>query len=346
MRRLAPTRSAAVLAALVFGAARIAAASPTEAAVSELKSVEPKIRQAWKFDQPAVSEATFRGLAAQTPAARAAERALYETQVARALGLQQKFDDAQAVLDTVAATAAVLPAGSTALHVRARLAIERGRVWNSSGDYGRARPLFEEAVALADSAGLEALAVDAAHMVAIAAGNDSAQADALEWNHRAIARADASKDPEARRWRASLLNNLGWTEHGLGHYDVALDLFQRALAARIEMDDKEGTHFARWTVARCLRSLGRIDEALAAQRALLAQDEKEKSPDGYVYEELGECLLAQHKADEAKPWFARAYAELSTDPWLTRDEPARIERLRKLGGVAAPADSTGAAQKD
>src|SRR5206468_3280997 len=190
-----------------------------------------------------------RALAAQAPAAQAAERALYQTQVARALGLQQRFDEAQAVLDTVEAAAAALPPGATATHVRARLAIERGRAWNSAGDFGRARPLFEQAVALADSAGLEGLAVDAAHMVAI--------------------------------------------------------------AARIEMHDATGGHEARWAVARCLRSLGRIDEALAAQRALLAEDENTRQHDGYVYEEIGECLAAQHKEAEAQPWFAKAYADLS-----------------------------------
>jgi len=232
-----------------------------------------------------------------------------------------------------------MPAGATTQHVRARLFIERGRVLNSSGLPGTARPLFEDAVALADSAGLEALAIDAAHMVAIAAGNDSAKVDALAWNEKALARAEAAKDPEARRWRASLLNNLGWTHHDAGEYAVALGLFQRALAARIEMRDTTGTHFARWTVARCLRSLGRLDEALAQQHALLAADEKDGSPDGYVYEEIAECLYAEKKPDEAKPWFKKAHDELAQDPWLTRQQPERIARLLTLAGgdsTAAP----------
>jgi len=339
LNRFAPTRSAVLVVALA--GALLAAAPRTEAAMSDLRNLEPKIRQTWDFNQPTASEARFRALAAHAGASHAAERALYETQVARALGLQQQFDAAQAVLDTVEQAAATLPQGATATHVRARLTIERGRVWNSGGDFARARPLFEQAVALADSAGLDALAVDAAHMVAIAAFNDSAKADALEWNRRAIARAEAAKDPEARRWRASLLNNLGWTEHDLGHYDVALDLFQRALAARIEMDDTSGTHDARWAVARCLRSLGRIDEALAQQRALLSADAKDGAPDGYVNEEIGECLLAQHKDAEASPYFRAAYELLGADPWLTRQQPDRIARLRTLGG--APADSTTAA---
>src|SRR5439155_16688304 len=109
--------------------------------------------------------------------------------------------------------------------------------------------------------------------------------------------------------------------------------------ARIEMKDAEGTHMARWAVARCLRSLGRLGEALSRQRALLKQDKDEKSPDGYVYEEIGECLTAQQKPAEAAPWFRKAYDALSQDPWLTRDQPARIARLLTLAGgdsTAAP----------
>lgn len=326
--RLAPTRSVVLVVACALA---LAAAPPTEAAVSDLRSLEPTIRETWAFDRPAESEQRFRALAAHEKPASPAH-AILATQVARALGLQQRFDDSNAVLDSVEVEVTPMTPSATTQHVRARLFIERGRALNSAGYPGQARPLFEDAVALADSAGLEALAIDAAHMVAIAAGNDSAKVDALAWNEKALARAEAAKDPEARRWRASLLNNLGWTHHDAGEYAVALDLFQRALAARIEMRDTTGTHFARWTVARCLRSMGRLDEALAQQRALLAADEKDGSPDGYVYEEIAECLYAQKKPDEAKPWFKKAYDELSQDPWLTRDSPARIERLRTLGG--------------
>ena len=44
--------------------------------------------------------------------------------------------------------------------------------------------------------------------------------------------AEASDDERAQRWRASLLNNLGWARHDGGDYEAALALFERALAAR------------------------------------------------------------------------------------------------------------------
>jgi tetratricopeptide (TPR) repeat protein len=206
-------------------------------------------------------------------------------------------------------------------------------VLNSNGEPVKARPMFEDAFALADSAGQAALAVDAAHMVAIAAFNDSAHADALTWNERALAVAESSSDPEARSWRASLLNNLGWTRHGMKEYDKALELFERALAARKEMGDERATREARWTVARGLRSLGRLDEALTIQTVLEAECAKAGEPDGYVYEELGEILYAQGKKEDAKPWFAKAYTELNADPFLRNNEPERMARLKELSGT-------------
>jgi hypothetical protein len=46
---------------------------------------------------------------------------------------------------------------------------------------------------------------------------------------------------------------------------------------------------------------------------------------------LGECLLALNRQAKAGPYFALAYDELSKDPWLADNEPARLERLRQLG---------------
>ena len=100
---LAPFFAAAALALIVTcaGTPCVPLAS-TEAAVSELRPLEKLIRETWDFTKPTVSEQRFRTLAAHEPAARVAARALYDTQVARALGLQQQFDAAQAVLHTIA----------------------------------------------------------------------------------------------------------------------------------------------------------------------------------------------------------------------------------------------------
>jgi hypothetical protein len=79
-------------------------------------------------------------------------------------------------------------------------------------------------------------------------------------------------------------------------------------------------------VARCLRALNRPAEALVLLRQL------EADADGYVWEELGECvLLTAGDAKAAAPYFARAYDALSQDAKLMLDEPERLARLQALG---------------
>jgi tetratricopeptide (TPR) repeat protein len=325
--------SAPLVALLLLALAAPAIGANRKAPMTDLSALERTILDTWDFHDPKGSEARFQALSGSL-AGDPAAALLVRTQVARAQGLQNRMDDANATLDLVARDLTTVKLTSRQeLHLKARLEIERGRVLNSSGESTKARPLFEETFQLADSAGQAGLAVDAAHMVAIAAYNDSAHADALSWNERALAMAESSNDPDARGWRASLLNNLGWTRHDMKEYDKALALFERALAVRREKGNPRDIREARWMVARAQRSLGRLDEALAIQTALEAECAKAGEPDGYVFEELGEVLHAQGKKEDAKPWFAKAYQELNADPYIRNNEVARMARLKELSGT-------------
>ncbi len=235
----------------------------------------------WDFGDPAASEGRFRALLARIDGDPEAA-AVVRTQVARALGLQRRFADAHRALDDLEHEPVARGA-----RIAVRLALERGRVLRSAGDPGQARPLFAAAFERASEAGEDALAVDAAHMLALVEDDPARQA---AWNERALSLAEGSSDPLARRWRASLLNNLGWTRHGEERFNEALELFERALAARQELGETGSIRVARWCVARTLRSLGRVADALAAQQALeaeLAADPAAK-PDGFVIEEVAE----------------------------------------------------------
>jgi tetratricopeptide (TPR) repeat protein len=290
------------------------------------------ILKAWDFTDPDVSEARFRSLAGEHAGRgdRAAACQLM-TQVARAQGLARRFEEAHATLDGVAAAAeAAEPL------VQLRYLLERGRVLNSSKDRERARALFEQAWALGRSAGIDDLAVDAAHMVALAYIDTPERA--LEWNDIGLDAARASSEPRARRWLGPLLNNQGWTRFEREEYEQALALFDEALEFRSQQDDSDpgnwrATRIAAWCVAKTLRMLGKPAEALARQEGLLAQYEAAGKVNGYVFEELGECQLALAAPEHARPYFARAYAELSRDEYLVKSEPARLERLAKLGGL-------------
>lgn len=279
----------------------------------------------WDFDDVPGTEARFRHALERARVAHDdAFVAEVLTQLARAQGLQRRFDEATATL--AEAEAALVPGAERG---RCRLHLERGRVANSSGAEGRGRADFLAAWGLASAVGEEALAVDAAHMLGIVAP----PTEAAEWNRRAMALARSSADPRARRWVAALANNMGWAAHDAGAYHEALALFRLALAERVAQGDDTTIRIARWSVARCLRSLGRVAEALDAQRALLAELDEAGATDGYVPEELAECLLALGRAGEARPFFVRAFAELSADRVLGASQPERLERLRALGGA-------------
>ena len=282
----------------------------------------------WDFDHPAVSEARFRAEAALYPAAsRAAREAM--TQIARALGLQRRFTDADAMLDTVQAGLDAQPA-----RVRVRYLLERGRRDNSSGNPQEAFTWFERALAVSQDDRLPGAAyyrVDALHMLAIAAP----PAQQLDWNLKALAAADAAPDSRTHGWRASLLHNLGWTMHERGDYNAALRYWQQALAEREAAHDAARTRIARWTVARGLRSLGRLDESEAIQLSLADEFAALHEPDGYVFEELAEIALARGDRAAAQPWAAKAIAILGEDPDLRANDPARLARLAELAQAPA-----------
>jgi tetratricopeptide (TPR) repeat protein len=126
---------------------------------------------------------------------------------------------------------------------------------------------------------------------------------------------------------------MGWTYHGAGNYEEALAMFERAQAAWQSDGELDLVPIARWSVARALRSVGRVDEALANQMALKEEFDASGHSDGYVSEEIGECLLLLGREQEARPYFARAWSLLSENIWLSESEPQRLERLHALGMV-------------
>ena len=284
----------------------------------------------WDYDNPAESETRFRAEVARQPA-RSREAAEAATQVARAQGLQRKFTDADQTLDGVQRELDTQP-----VRVRVRYLLERGRCDNSSQRKAQAIAWFEQALAASAGDTLEGAAyyrVDALHMLAIA----SPPAQQIEWHKRAIAAAASADDARTRGWRASLLHNLGWTLHDRGDYADALDYWRQALAAREAAHDVPRIRVARWTVARGLRSLGRLDEAETMQRALADELQAANAPDGYVFEELAEIALARGDRAAAQPWAAKAIALLGGDADLRANDAARLARLADL---AKPAPAT------
>jgi len=205
----------------------------------------------WDFADPAASEQRFRDASA---ASTGADRAVLLTQVARALGLQERYDDALGLLEDIE-DALTLP-GFTQderTELRARAALEHGRVLNSAGKPAPAVVQLARAAGLAAGARLDFLAADALHMLAIA---DPVRAQ--EWTRRGLATALASPDPRTQRWAVALHANLGWSLYDAGEHADALLAFGAALREARRVGTPEQV---RW----CGEGVAAAEEALRAE---------------------------------------------------------------------------------
>ncbi len=272
----------------------------------------------WEYEDPAASEERFR---AALDRASADERLELLTQIARTYSLRRRFAEAHAQLDALSPLLA-----NSGLLPRLRYLLERGRTYNSAGDAELARQSFIRAWEEATAAEEEGLAVDAAHMVAITlAGTD----EALTWQQKGIAIARLSDAPKAQALLPAMLNNIAWDLHELGRFTEALAYFQEAQMAWEARAKPQPIQVARWSVARCLRSLERYTEALAILYTLAQAHAEQGAADGYVFEEIAENLVALGQMTEAKPYFAQAVEVLSQDAWFVQHEIARLEKMRQ-----------------
>ncbi len=277
----------------------------------------------WNYGQPALSEQSFREFQAKAGGQSLDYRVELTTQLARTYSLRNQFTEAHALLDGL-----VPDLTQASPRAQARYLLERGRCYNSAGENERAIGLFEAALAAAQRAKADFYVVDAMHMLAIATRGDAS----LDWNRRALAIAEASQDRRTREWASRLLHNIGMTYHSQGRYDLALQYFESAIPLWRVQGATQREFEGRWMIGWTLRTMKRYDDALHLMQLLRQQMEAADQPDGYVYEELGENLLAKDQPSDATKWFAKAYAALKDDP-AVRADPTRLARLRMLGGL-------------
>jgi tetratricopeptide (TPR) repeat protein len=279
--------------------------------------VSDRLRPVWDFDDLDGTEARFRErLACEAGAGRAEVL----TQLARAKGLRGDFRSGERLIEEAELVAADDEVA------RGRIDLERGRLRISSGNALEALPLFESAFATALDAGEHFIAVDAAHMAALAAPDRHGFA---AWTERGIELANAH--PDARYWLGPLLNNLGWEYYEAGDYPEALGAFERALAAREEEpENRAAIEIARYAVGKTLRALGRPEDAVPLLETAVGWAEGVGKRDSWFHEELAEEYAALGRVDEA---CAQARLALSllrdADPSLAEDSD-REARLREL----------------
>lgn len=283
--------------------------------------MENSIDSYWEHSDPAGSEDRFQQA---LESASGDYRFELLTQIARTYSLRKRYGEAHQLLDEIEPN--LKDAGN---RPNLRYLLERGRTYNSSGDKERARELFIRAWQLGGETDEIGLTVDAAHMVAITfAGSEQA----IDWNLKGLEIARPSENAKARSLIPAMLNNSAWDLHDMGRYDEALPLFEEALTEWVARGKPTQIQIAKWSVARCLRSLKWHEDALAIQRELEAEHANIGTKDGYVFEEIAENLQALNRMDEARSYFSRAYDELRKDEWLVENEGQRLESLKKRAG--------------
>jgi tetratricopeptide (TPR) repeat protein len=282
----------------------------------------PPILEVWNFGDPQGTLHAFERLDS-TAVARGEDvyRAEVITQIARCQGLMGRFDEAHATLDQVGELAA-----ADHPRVKTRVALERGRVLNSSGHPEEARPVFIEAWEAALEAGEDYLAGDAAHMVAIVAPLEKAE----EWTERGRAFALDSEDTSVRHWLGPLHNNLGWSYYEAERYGDAVAQFRLSQEAYEAEEDAVSVLIARYSTAKALRSRGDAEQAVQILEEVDAAFRARDEIDGYVLEELAEGYLTLGKKAESRRAAEEALEILSQDTWFVQNQADRLKRLREL----------------
>jgi tetratricopeptide (TPR) repeat protein len=278
-----------------------------------------RLRPLWDFDDLDASEARFRAKLSEE--ASAAGRAEVLTQLARVEGLRGDFEAGERHVEEAESLA-----GESEI-AWARIDLERGRLRRSSGDPAAAYPLFVASFERARRAGELYVAVDAAHMAALAAPENGGF---VEWTNRGIELAE-SADPSARYWLGPLSNNLGWQHYDAGAYEEALDAFQRALAER-ERDPQNhaAIELALYAVAKALRALGRAEAGVPSLERALASASGDGRSDGWLHEELAESYASVGRLADAGEQARLALPLLAgADPDFEEDGE-RARRLRSL----------------
>lgn len=274
---------------------------------------------------PSVVERTLRNLISE--AQKLSDSSLYLillTQIARALALQNKKEEAQALLDAVEKL--IKPNQDL---VQIRLSMERasllyqiGLETQNSDNVTSARNLLVQVFEQAIKKGFDYYAINAAQMLA---RQSSELEEKITWLHNGLKLCEKSTDEKIRNLSASIHNSLGTSYLDIGHYQAALNSFKKVLSIREQEGYLLNIWIAQWSIAHCLRIADKPNEAFAILQNLLKEQldttiSKQKIPlalfhfsRGMVYEELAKCCEAK-----AKIYSQLAQKDLSKNPRLTK----------------------------
>lgn len=246
------------------------------------------------------------------------------TQIALAQAMQNKFSQAHDTIDFAASLAS-----DQDFIGRARVIVERGRIFWLWGNLEAALSLFYESFELSQKELLIDHACNAAHLIALVTPNVE---DKIYWNQQAIDFAKCSSTLRISASCGTLHHNLGGAYLEAKEFQKALETFQKTLEFRQQEGVEPHIHIAKWHIAYVLRCLGEYDEALAKIIELQEEYsdflEKQAIPRGLVRGELAEICAAKQDP-QAKKMAELALEDLKDSP-IAPFEGERIQRLELL----------------
>jgi tetratricopeptide (TPR) repeat protein len=249
------------------------------------------------------------------------------TQLARIQGLQGLVVEAKTMLDR--ARPRVYPSeDGPATRLQIRYLLEQGRLLCLAMTPVKAQSYFNQALDFALKINATFFAIDAALMLSVSQPPKYKN----EQLKNALQMAEQSSDPQAQLWLSHLYVMQGWHAFDFRRYEDALVSFEKALARPRQPGETLKVMVIHWCIARTLRALNRIDEALVMQRELLAQLSIAGQVNGHVFLEIAECLQVLKQPEEARGYFESAYTQLSTDGWYSDNKAADLSRMRHLYG--------------
>jgi len=287
--------------------------------------------QLWNPADVLASEAVFNGLLPDAHKLTGKDRSfLIEllSLIGRSEAFQMKFSQAASSLEK-AETLLNEQNSNYLVSARIRWLIEKGRFYILKKTPSQARGLFSEAWTLAINSGEDYFAVEIAQLMATSEPEKAQQ----EWIVRSLEIAENSSNQKTKEWLGGLYTGYGWKLFDLRQYEKSLEIFQKALQNFKARGPSRGAFVAQWAIGKTLRALGKTEEALSVQKALLAELGIGGVRDGRLYEELAECLQTLHRTTEAQLYFELAYRELSNEEWVKDNQSLKLKRLKDLGKV-------------
>jgi len=215
---------------------------------------------------------------------------------------------------------------------KARLILERGRIFLISNDFQSALPLVKRAYKLSKKHRFDAVTIDAAHMVPALVKSVK---EKIKWNTIAIDIAKKMRDKKLKEdWLVVLLQAIGLNYIEEKQYNKALFAFEKSKKSAGKLTPKIVILGANIGIAKSLRLLNSHEKALNMCLSLLKECEHlsaAKNPVeknlfcGWLYEELAEIHLK--KTNE---FASLAYQYLSKDPWYSKQAPEKLAKLRSF----------------